>query len=54
MDRFDVEAQYKRSLSEVDALVDIEVNSEEDSMRVARLSLLSEASKKIEEALELL
>lgn len=56
MDRFDIEAQYKRSLAALDALVDIEVNSdvESPSSSSARESLLHEACQKIEEAAELL
>ena len=52
MDRFEVEAQYRRSMAEVDALVDTEVNAEDSSS--ARVSLLHEAYQKIEEAVALL
>ncbi len=52
MDRFDVEAQYKRSLAALDTLVDIEVNSADSSSE--RVSLLYEGFQKIEEALVLL
>lgn len=52
MDRFDEEAQYRRTLASVDTLVDMEVNSDNSSS--ARVSLLAEAYEKLEKAAELL
>ena len=49
MDRFEIEAQYKRTLAELDALRDIEASR--GAKYNAQDLLLEEAYSKVEEAL---